>query len=155
MPLPFNIDEAETVTFGGPGYGPFDLPKFGSITPAEELAIIPILKAWTEAEETDSTTMMLTWVELATIALKRLYPDQHSSQTQNLPRILVQELADFLLNERRGWEDIEEEGDEKKGQTGAATKSKRGKPSAKSIGESAPDGPTDSPQKNSAKPPST
>ncbi|MBW4484884.1 MAG: hypothetical protein KME14_20305 [Tildeniella torsiva UHER 1998/13D] len=152
MPLPFDIEQAETVAFSASGYGTFALPKLGSVTPAEELAIIPILKAWEESQGEEP--MVLVWVGLATIALKRLYPDQHTSQTQNLPKALVKELADFLLNERRGWEPIDEAGGdaEKKAPTGTSTKPKRGKPLAKSTGESVPAGPTDSPQTNSGIP---
>lgn len=151
MPLPFDIAEVEQIKFAAPGVAEFGLPKLVSVTPAEELAIVPLLR------ETDSEGLVKIHTRLATIALQRLHPDQKFEDTLQLPKTLVVDLANFLLDERRGWEELDDEGDdgEKKAQTGTNTKSKRGKPLAKSTGESAPDGQTSSTGKNSDTPPST
>jgi hypothetical protein len=148
MPLPFDANEIAVVEFTSAGVQPFGLPKYESVTPAEELAIIPVLRG--VAEALDAESMVRCNQALATIALKRLHPDQSESETGNLPLTLVKELAEFLLNERNGWSEPLGEDSEKK-LTGPATKTKSETPSLNSTGDLAPAGPTDSPAKDSPK----
>jgi len=152
MPLPFDTTQIDTVGFNHPGITPFGLPKYDSVTPAEELAIIPILKA--TAADLDQQSMIRCQQALATVALKRLWPDQSETDTGALPLALVKDLADFLLSERRGWEPVEEDEDAEKKLIGTATSPKSEPSSANSTGDSVPDGPTDSAVNGSAKSPS-
>lgn len=138
MPLPFDIDQAEQVKFSAPGVAEFALPKLWSVTPAEEIAIIPWLG---ELDSPGKDRVVKLKTKVATLALKRLHPDQTYEQTLELPRTLVDALADFLLEERRNWIAPEEDDGEKKAQsTGGSTKTKREKLSLKSTGESVPGG---------------
>lgn len=152
MPLPFDTAQIDVVEFLHPGVSSFGLPKFDSVTPAEELAIIPILKA--TAADLDQASMIRCQQALATVALKRLYPDQSETDTGALPLALVKELADFLLNERRGWEPVEADEEAEKKLIGTPTNPKSETSSATSIGDSAPDGQPDSAGNGSAKSPS-
>ena len=151
MPLPFDLSHADTQGFAHPGVPAFALPRYESVTPAEELAIIPSLKA--TAEALDQESLVRCQVSLATLALQRLHPDQTDADTAALPLPLVKELADFLLNERRGWEPVEEEETSPKS-TGANTKSSSRKSSPNSTGDSQPVGPSDSAANDSPKSPS-
>lgn len=149
MPLPFDTAEVEQVKFSAPGVAEFSLPKLMSVTPLEELEIIPWLS---ELDRPGNDRVVKLKTKIATLALKRLHKDQTYEQTLELPKALVDELADFLLEERRGWVEPDDEGeddDEKKTQTGSGTKAKRKKLSRKSTGESAPDGPESSTGKTS------
>jgi hypothetical protein len=149
MPLPFDTTQIDQVQFNYPGVPVFGIPKYDSVTPAEELAIIPILKA--TAADLDQQSMVKCQQALATVALKRLYPDQSETDTGALPLALVKDLADFLLSERRGWEPVEEDEDAEKKLIGTATSPKSAPSSPNSTGDSAPDGPTASAGKASAK----
>ena len=151
MPLPFDVSKIDTVQFNHPGIESFGLAKYDSVTPAEELAIIPILKATSETLDQEGLTRCQ--LALATIALKRLWPDQSQNDTGALPLALVKELADFLLSERRGWEPIDEDDAEKKS-IGTPTKVRSEPSSVNSTGDSVQDGPTDSAATNSGKSPS-
>ena len=152
MPLPFDVSQIDTVELHHPGIVPFGLPKYDSVTPAEELAIIPILKA--TAADLDQQSMIKCQQALATVALKRLYPDQSETDTGALPLALVKDLADFLLSERRGWEPVEEDEEAEKKSTGTPTNPKSPPSSLNSTGDSLPDGPTDSAATDSGKSPS-
>lgn len=149
MPLPFDTAEVEQVKFSAPGVAEFSLPKLMSVTPLEELEIIPWLS---ELDRPGTDRVVKLKTKIATLALKRLHKDQIYEQTLELPKALVDQLADFLLEERRGWVAPEDKDDdaEKKAQTGPDTKAKREKLSRKSTGESVPDGPASSAAKNSA-----
>jgi hypothetical protein len=131
---------------------PFGLPKLDSVTPAEELAIIPILRA--TAAEMDQANMVRCQQALATIAIKRLYPDQSEADTAQLPLALVKDLADFILNERRAWEPVEDEEDAQKKSTGTATSPSSETSSVNSTGDFLPDGLPSSTEPASAKSPS-
>ena len=139
MPLPFDISKIDQVMFNHPGIAPFGLPKYDSATPAEELAIIPILR--NTAGELDQESLIRCQQALATVALKRIHPDQSEGDTGALPLALVKDLADFLLNERRGWEPVEEDEDAEKKLIGTPTSPSSPPSSQNSTGDSLPDGP--------------
>lgn len=148
MPLPFKVEASQTAEVGTKATGIFEVPKYESVTSAEELAFLQLRKELaTESEETEggwtfSPESLVKWeTGLAHLVLRRIDRDISPNEVKELPSALVNALAQFFLNERNGWK--EPEGNAPKS-TGRTTKKTSKPTSQKSSTGSAPVGPSDS-----------
>lgn len=150
MDLPFKTaPQPETHIVGTAQSGTLELPKLYSVTPAEELRVIPILQATGSGK--DAVAFLKCKRDIALIALQRVAADATIEVIEGLPLALVDGLFEYLLAERRAWEDPDPtEGTDPKS-TGASTSATSAPPSPTTTTASAPAGPTATPAKTSAK----
>ena len=133
--LPFEVaPKSQTVEVGNAKIGVLKLPKRWSVTTAEELEVIRILKA---ADLCSDEGMIKTNMALATIALRRIKPEFCESDAANLSLPLIDEVADYLLSERNGWQKLDP-GDSEKKSTGTLTNKASSKTRKKPSGDSKP-----------------
>ena len=150
MDLPFKTQpKPETHLVGTSQSGTLEMPKLYSATPNEELQIIPVLQATGSGK--DPVAFLKCKRDLALIALQRVAPDATLEVIEELPLALVDQLFNYLLAERRGWEDPDptEANDPKS--TGASTSATSAPPSPTTTTASAAAGQPATPAKTSAK----
>ncbi|MGD1908157.1 MAG: hypothetical protein ACFB0C_19510 [Leptolyngbyaceae cyanobacterium] len=144
----FDLEPAqEVVEIGSKETGKYKLTKLYSLTPNEEDQVIGILEQLQELEEGEKPDRKMTrdlHCSLATVALRRLSPDVSEAEVrQSLPGALVADLAEFILDERRGWKEAQPSQGKPKS-TGRNTDKSSAKRSTKSSKGSPPAGPKDS-----------
>lgn len=156
MDLPFKTPpQIDTHAVGTAQSGILELPKLYSVTPNEEIAITESLRR--AGSGNDVKALNACKAEIAAIALKRLpTTEQFDPATigpeavANYPLALVDGLFDYLLAERRGWEEPDLGDEPEKKSTGASTSKGSKAPSPTTTTDSAPGGPPATDTKSSA-----
>jgi hypothetical protein len=147
MPISITLPKKEYHYLGNDQVGTQEIIKQYSVTAIEELEVIQILKAAGSAK--DQKVMLGVKVGLATIALRRIDPEQTQDDTRKLPLPIIDAAFEFLMQERKGWK--EGPTDPNAPSTGENTSANSSTSSKPSTGDSAPAGPSDLPAKASPK----
>lgn len=130
------------------------LPKMYSVTPEEELKIIPILGNYARKQSDEAPDLEVIIrdfeVPFAALALRRLDRTVGEESVKRLPRPLVAQLARYMMSERNGWVEPVASDPKPQPQTGEPTSEPSEPQSPQPTGDSQPDGPRNSAAKTSA-----
>lgn len=136
--LPFSHAPSKAVaTVGNSDIGQFEIPIYYSLTLSEELEAIPILMAIEPSRE----STIAAYIPIAALMLRRIQPDITPQQVEsaNITVALLEAIAGLFFTERsQGKEGAPSLG--KPLSAGKSTSKASRIPTAKSTGESAPDG---------------
>jgi len=123
-----SVPSSEGYLIGDETMGALEMPRYGSLTPNEEMAILPAILRWTggrdeikdrlsgdEAGAALQQANLEAFVTVAAVILRRVKPDVTEADVSDLPNPLVAALFNFALSERNGWRkaaEVEEEAGE-------------------------------------------